>query len=887
MKRQLLLIAAAAVVLAACTKNDVVISDADSKIEFDVPFVGKSVKATGDLNTRNIQEQSLRIWGDKYRAGATNASDVFSTNAEDGASTVLSYANNRWESRKYAYWTDGYLYDFTTVAPSSVNASYDNSSATLSERKLTISDIPVVQLIKEFDGTPVGDDILAATNTGKSGADRTVSVSLYHLLSRFSIYLYTTFRQQTVDVESIKIYLPKNSTAEYAQAAHGRIASGTDVWTWNGFTNKPDAADESELASAYDSYELLKYGRAIPYCADQTEAASGRAYCTPKEFFIAPTPVVETPTPDDLQLYMDIVFEYGYTTKTLKGVKIQDLHSFRQGYQTNLFVRVDPDLILFDVVNVFDWNTDNNIVDTHGRSFLVNVAQNGFNIDGRVETLDNRFVGTSTTPLVYTLGSIIREGTTVDILRAPMELVLNSEGRFTIPATSLDASKIEPGKYILSFSTQQGDTYTVPLDYDVVAMQMTLDASDGLEFIAPITAGMTPAPTLFIWDETETTGPVNEITDENRKHTYATGGIKKFSILTTQTDYTKKQINAFNFNNYISDWDSRQALKSMDSHILNSEQTNLQYIFAGCHNLESVDKDLFRYLPNVTSFDGVFDYCESLKSIPEDLFAYNTQATSFHESFYYCTSLTSIPEGLFRNNTEVTVFDGTFHYCSAVESIAAGLFRNNTKVTAFIDTFNECLAIKTIGAGLFDNNTEVTEFSGVFHEMEALTEIPVDLFRNNTKVTKFSDVFSGCSNLTSAPEGLFAYCPDAYIFKRIFSNCSKLVDFENCLIAPADGITKDNRFAAVGKVVDISGFASDTGTDSSVHPENYSLPDFTEYTFDIGYTWQYERWGTTLIIGDPPYYGCGAFININEPQFANGFCLFKDPVECGAQPYEY
>ncbi|MBQ1857828.1 MAG: hypothetical protein II142_06535, partial [Bacteroidales bacterium] len=125
MKRPLLLIAAAAVVLAACTKNDVVISDADPMIEFDAPFVGKSVKATGDLTTRNIQEQSLRIWGDKYRAGESNASDVYSTNAADGASTVLSYAKDRWLSNKYAYWTSGYLYDFTSVAPASVNASYN------------------------------------------------------------------------------------------------------------------------------------------------------------------------------------------------------------------------------------------------------------------------------------------------------------------------------------------------------------------------------------------------------------------------------------------------------------------------------------------------------------------------------------------------------------------------------------------------------------------------------------------------------------------------------------------------------------------------------------------------------------------------------------------
>ena len=62
MKRPLLAIAVAAVALAACTKNDVVISDADPMIEFDAPFVGKSViKSTDDTKINDVILKKGRI----------------------------------------------------------------------------------------------------------------------------------------------------------------------------------------------------------------------------------------------------------------------------------------------------------------------------------------------------------------------------------------------------------------------------------------------------------------------------------------------------------------------------------------------------------------------------------------------------------------------------------------------------------------------------------------------------------------------------------------------------------------------------------------------------------------------------------------------------------
>ena len=64
-------------------------------------------------------------------------------------------------------------------------------------------------------------------------------------------------------------------------------------------------------------------------------------YLCPMEFFVAPTALTETtPTTENLQLYMDITYEMDGVHEE-KFVPVQDLHAFKQGYQTNLIISIE------------------------------------------------------------------------------------------------------------------------------------------------------------------------------------------------------------------------------------------------------------------------------------------------------------------------------------------------------------------------------------------------------------------------------------------------------------------------------------------------------------------------------------------------------------------
>lgn len=330
--------AVAAAMLAGCTSSDelgVTPPDESTKqaIVFDSPFVKNTTRATGDLSNDNITSQTIRVWGDKYQAGGTSSASVF--NGSGGDYSALLSHGSAWDCNKLAFWETGYTYDFTAVAPSSVSAAYGNDG-TLANSKLTISGIPLVQTIGSAETD--GDDILVA------GAQKltsgTVSLSFRHMLSRFSIYAYTSIAEGsgTVTINGLSIYLPEG-TAQYAATEHANPTVGT--WTWNGFTNSTASPDETN----YKGYTIPVTDFTVKYAASPSAALALTDAKLGQEFFIAPTPGQGAATTTDLQLYMDI--DYTVTTngvsdqRSATHIAIQDLHSFMQGHQTNLYICVN------------------------------------------------------------------------------------------------------------------------------------------------------------------------------------------------------------------------------------------------------------------------------------------------------------------------------------------------------------------------------------------------------------------------------------------------------------------------------------------------------------------------------------------------------------------
>ena len=374
---KLYLFAATALVLASCSSSDELGSPTSSRkaITFESPFVSKTSRATGDLNTGNITTTNIKVWGDQYAKtttdGAINATNVFSDEP-----ALLSYDGSAWQCNRLAFWESDKNYDFTAIAPADLQGvkygNTDGNSFLLADRKLCISDIPVVQVVNNNSDPKSGDDILVSTITKQSEASQTVQLSFKHILSRFNIYIYCSdvenpTENDNVTVTDLAIYMPKASaTAEYKQAAHGAVTPGSDLWTWTGFNNMENAESAEALDDNYQKFELITEPTILAYAANPSEAVANKKTLLSPEFFIAPTAKVSDATTADLQLYLAVTYEshkadWTTRTKTL-FVPIQDLHSFKQGCQTNLYINLHlynftPQPIDFGSMVLDDWST--------------------------------------------------------------------------------------------------------------------------------------------------------------------------------------------------------------------------------------------------------------------------------------------------------------------------------------------------------------------------------------------------------------------------------------------------------------------------------------------------------------------------------------------------
>ena len=380
--KKIYLFAATALVLASCSSSDELggsTSSSKKAIQFAAPFVGKT-RATGDLDVNTIQNTNISVWGDQYVNSwdETGKKDVFNDHV-----ATLSYdaTSANWNLNKIAFWEDGYKYDFAAVAPAPAENGF---KAEYTNGLVSISDIPVVQAIgnattssEDSDAgaaTKSGDDILVAMKTGQTATSDNgmVQLSFRHILSRFSIYAYTSMNEEAqVTITKFTLYMPK-ATATYQQMSHNDGAvSGSDTWTWSGFTNSTTAKSAADVKDTYEAYEIITEANkmSVPYSASAANALNDikqndkkATYLCPKEFFVAPTALTSTtPTTENLQLYMDITYEMNGMPEE-KFVPVQDLHAFKQGYQTNLIISIEnkpTEPIGFKNFSVSDWTNSN------------------------------------------------------------------------------------------------------------------------------------------------------------------------------------------------------------------------------------------------------------------------------------------------------------------------------------------------------------------------------------------------------------------------------------------------------------------------------------------------------------------------------------------------
>lgn len=342
MKHYITISVIAAAALASCTQTEDFTSQYNEKaktMKFDVAYVGKNTRVTGNMTTDKLNNKTITIWGAAYPTSDVSSGGLWITEKEPltlekSSSTSYWYAKVDDKDTEVKYPGSTYKTYFTAIAPAdefqasdgtgtlpkySMAGQYNNGTGAPSSttRRLTLSDIPVVQeapsTLDNTDATS-GTDYLVACATSTT---EEVSLQFKHLLSRLKFAVWTdestaeddpannkTATTQIV-LNKIVFYLPgTNAKATYEQSGHNEVNGN---WSWTGFSNTSTAPTESSLGD-YQKAELITSGTKVakyyngPTAAHTASWDEVKLTDEDKTFFIAPN------GDNSCQLYMDIEY---------------------------------------------------------------------------------------------------------------------------------------------------------------------------------------------------------------------------------------------------------------------------------------------------------------------------------------------------------------------------------------------------------------------------------------------------------------------------------------------------------------------------------------------------------------------------------------------------
>ena len=172
-------------------------------------------------------------------------------------------------------------------------------------------------------------------------------------------------------------------------------------------------------------------------------------------------------------------------------------------------------------------------------------------------------------------------------------------------------------------------------------------------------------------------------------------------------------------------WDNgarATLLEHFDGYQATAAATNMEYMFANCYSLQSLDLSSFNTAA-VTSMVNMFSSCTSLQSL--DLSSFNTAAaTSMSNMFNGCTSLQSLDLSSF-NTAAVTSMANMFNGCTFIRSISLPTLiavTDNTNIvngTGQISSLRLPYISKTFTVA--NNKLDATALNTLFGDLKDLT----------------------------------------------------------------------------------------------------------------------------------------------------------------------
>ena len=187
-------------------------------------------------------------------------------------------------------------------------------------------------------------------------------------------------------------------------------------------------------------------------------------------------------------------------------------------------------------------------------------------------------------------------------------------------------------------------------------------------------------------------------------------------------------------------------VKSIDlSNLDTSYVTDMNYMFSGMYNLESINFGENFDTSKVTDMHGMFNSCVSLKSL--DLSNFNTsKVTNMMSMFNSCRSLTELNLSNFdtSNVTNMNQMFATWDGVSQLKTINLSSFKTS-KVTNMSGMFAGLTELTELDLSNFDTSS-VIDMGQMFDGLAKITELDLSSF-DTSNVTNMGGMFKKCSSL--------------------------------------------------------------------------------------------------------------------------------------------
>jgi len=398
MKKNFIILAASALVFAACSNSDLRNDIQGELIEIGFSTFNEKITRAGAENSGieakhslNTHHTTFKVWG--YKTVSGTPSSVF---GEDGTGTQVNWvpANSAWEYSPLRFWDKSATnYKFYAAAPASESWTYANDKISLASFSVDGSTIAASATINA-DANFGPKDIMISEDVTVESAGYTatkVQLNFIHLLTRLNIGVNksATLNNYYVKLKSIKVFNMvdggdfSEATAAVQSGSIARWSANNSVSTasTNGYGYETDTEVKTNFNYVYQS---LFIPQQVDYVADiplngNSLGASSKPYLKISYELYSGTKYEQSEidgaqenddaygkTTDDFKtstLALVDSYTYAYNLADLfNGTSSSDNVAFNEGWMNTLKITIEPVAINFDA-DVYEWKptTDVNV----------------------------------------------------------------------------------------------------------------------------------------------------------------------------------------------------------------------------------------------------------------------------------------------------------------------------------------------------------------------------------------------------------------------------------------------------------------------------------------------------------------------------------------------